>query len=285
VILLPAALINQLTLEETEAIIIHELVHIRNNDYLINLFLMVTESVCFFNPAIHRMIDEVKLEREKECDLSVLDFHYAPVKYAESLLAIARHAKQHNTTALPATGEGSQLLQRVRFILQPHEYPHPVRRKKPMYLLLIAGLMILGMMPLREIVPSPVTKGPSLAEKVIVMPKSMKSVPTTNVPSVPSISIAAKPQRQKKAAAKATPEKAEKETMAVETPANEPLIPEASFVAYDPSAPEKTVILEEETGGGKKVMKAFAVRFRNNRWEIEPLWTLTVEPGQDDTAQ
>ena len=50
VILLPAALISQLSVKQVEAILLHELAHIKRNDYIINLLQSFVELVFFFNP-------------------------------------------------------------------------------------------------------------------------------------------------------------------------------------------------------------------------------------------
>ena len=55
VILIPVASINQLSADQLEAIILHELSHIKRNDYLINIFISLIETVLFFNPFILSM--------------------------------------------------------------------------------------------------------------------------------------------------------------------------------------------------------------------------------------
>ena len=52
VILIPAALFNALTTAEIEAIILHELAHIRRHDFLVNIFQRFAEIIFFFNPAV-----------------------------------------------------------------------------------------------------------------------------------------------------------------------------------------------------------------------------------------
>src|SRR6478735_10826678 len=49
-ILLPLAAVNKLSIEQSEAIILHELNHIRRNDYLVNLLVAFSTVVLFFNP-------------------------------------------------------------------------------------------------------------------------------------------------------------------------------------------------------------------------------------------
>jgi beta-lactamase regulating signal transducer with metallopeptidase domain len=56
VILLPAAIINHLSIQQTEAIILHELAHVKRNDYLINLVQSVIELVLYFNPFVSLLV-------------------------------------------------------------------------------------------------------------------------------------------------------------------------------------------------------------------------------------
>ena len=51
-ILIPFACMNQLTIQQLEAVILHELAHIKRNDYILNLFIAITEIVFFFYPFV-----------------------------------------------------------------------------------------------------------------------------------------------------------------------------------------------------------------------------------------
>jgi beta-lactamase regulating signal transducer with metallopeptidase domain/uncharacterized protein YwgA len=115
VILLPVALLNHLSIEETEALIIHELTHIKHNDYLLNLFMLFCEMLFFFNPAIQVILQKIRLEREKNCDVQVLHFRYTAIQYAEALLKAARLSSKTNILQLSAVFKNRQLLQRIRF--------------------------------------------------------------------------------------------------------------------------------------------------------------------------
>lgn len=68
VILFPAAALTALAPEEIEAILLHELAHIRRKDYLINIFQRIAEIIFFFNPAVLWMSSLIKEERENCCD-------------------------------------------------------------------------------------------------------------------------------------------------------------------------------------------------------------------------
>ena len=88
-ILIPVASLNSLTKEQMEAVILHELAHIKRLDYLFNIILSIAEAVLFFNPFMHLLSYDVKKEREHCCDDLVLQFQYNPTTYAQALLNIA----------------------------------------------------------------------------------------------------------------------------------------------------------------------------------------------------
>ncbi len=122
VILLPFAMAGQLTTEQVEAILVHELAHIRRNDFLLNLGVTLLEGLFFFNPFTRWFITYLKKQREYCCDDLVLLYRYDPQTYVSALLSVARQASQDQPTrlAVAATGSGSNqlLLQRAKRILQ-----------------------------------------------------------------------------------------------------------------------------------------------------------------------
>lgn len=117
VILIPMACVNQLDTVQMEAILLHELAHIKRHDYFINLLLSISEMLLFFNPFMHLISSEIKKERENCCDDLVLHYQYNPAVYASALLAIAAPDTQL-ALALYATGK-KQLLSRIKRMLQP----------------------------------------------------------------------------------------------------------------------------------------------------------------------
>ena len=117
-ILIPIASINQLSVKQLEAILLHELAHIKRNDYLINLYIATTEILFFFNPFTKMLISSIKQEREKSCDDWVIQFQYDPHQYASALLKLEQCRSDHHSTSLAATGECRKvLLHRVQRIM------------------------------------------------------------------------------------------------------------------------------------------------------------------------
>ena len=90
-ILLPVAMINNLSAEQINAVLLHELAHIRRNDFIINLLQSFITLVLFFNPFAILLNKAVKKERENCCDDQVLNFNFDKVAYAKALLLLEEH--------------------------------------------------------------------------------------------------------------------------------------------------------------------------------------------------
>ncbi len=117
VILLPVTLFNHLSVQQAEAVILHEISHIRRNDYLINILLSVIETILFFNPFSHLLAKNIKKEREMCCDDFVVRCQYDPHSYAAALLSLEKMRITAPAFAMAATGNKDQLLNRVKRIL------------------------------------------------------------------------------------------------------------------------------------------------------------------------
>jgi bla regulator protein BlaR1 len=117
VVLFPVALATQLDLKQVEAILIHELSHIRRNDYLINLVKTCIETLLFFNPFVWLTTKFIQIEREHACDDLVVNFTGTPLTYAHALLKLELlKDKQTPALSLAATGKNQHLYQRIKRI-------------------------------------------------------------------------------------------------------------------------------------------------------------------------
>jgi len=118
VILLPVASVNQLSMNQVESIILHELAHIRRMDYLWNISAAVIETILFFNPFVYLLTSVQKKERELCCDDFVLGFSRDPHNYATALLELEKTRMAGKTMlAMASNGQEGQLLSRVKRIL------------------------------------------------------------------------------------------------------------------------------------------------------------------------
>lgn len=116
VIIFPIALVNQLSVAQTEAILLHELAHIKRADYLLNILLSIIQSFLFFNPMIWLIGREINLYREQCCDDLVLDKTADSLAYAHALLQIETFRNAQLSLALAANGKKYTLLNRIKRI-------------------------------------------------------------------------------------------------------------------------------------------------------------------------
>ena len=121
VILAPVALLAGMPAGQVEAILLHELAHIRRRDYLVNLLQAMVESLLFYHPAVWWISGLVRAERENCCDDLVLAARGNAGEYAAALTAL-EEARWAGEPALAATG--GNLMLRIQRILGHSEPPH-----------------------------------------------------------------------------------------------------------------------------------------------------------------
>ncbi|HET6880896.1 MAG TPA: carboxypeptidase regulatory-like domain-containing protein [Pirellulales bacterium] len=103
VLLIPVAMLAQLPLAELEAILAHELAHIRRHDFLVNLWQTALETVFYYHPAVWSLSHRLRAEREHCCDDLALSIVGDPVCYGRALL----HAEElRGAESLLAFGAG-----------------------------------------------------------------------------------------------------------------------------------------------------------------------------------
>jgi len=121
VILVPIGMLAAMPAGQIEAILIHELAHIRRRDYLTNLLQTVVEGFLFYHPAVWWISSVIRAERENCCDDLVVAINGNAREYATALIALEENRWAANQAALAATG--GLLMKRVRRLLYPRESP------------------------------------------------------------------------------------------------------------------------------------------------------------------
>lgn len=126
VILMPTTLITRLSSSEIEALLAHELAHIRRHDYAINLLQSVIESLLFFHPAVHWTSRRIREERERCCDDTVIAVLGDSLTYARALTM----AEEYRTESLRfgLASNGGTLMSRIERLLQPEARPNGQRK-------------------------------------------------------------------------------------------------------------------------------------------------------------
>lgn len=113
-VLLPVGLLTALLPAEIEAILVHELAHIRRRDYLVNLLQSLLEIVFFFNPAVLWLSSLIRAERENCCDdIAVLQTS-SKVNYIRALVSCQEYRQSAPAYAMAIKDKESHLLTRVK---------------------------------------------------------------------------------------------------------------------------------------------------------------------------
>ncbi|WP_375418678.1 M56 family metallopeptidase [uncultured Hymenobacter sp.] len=160
VVLLPLSAATGLSNQELEAILAHELAHVRRHDYLLNLLQSVAEILFFYHPAVWFLSASLRTERENCCDDLATELCGDPVVLARALATLAALSLAPERTApqlaLAAAGPAGSLLGRVRRLVRP-------RAEVPTFLegvgaacVVLAGSVVLGLGTVASLNASPV---------------------------------------------------------------------------------------------------------------------------------
>ncbi|MBX2840380.1 MAG: M48 family metalloprotease [Flammeovirgaceae bacterium] len=117
VILLPLGTITGLSSAQLEAILAHELAHIKRNDYLINIFQSLIDLLFFFHPAIWWISANVRNERENCCDDIAVSLNQDTLTFAKALTDLEEMNWNSPNLAMALTNKKGQLLQRVQRLI------------------------------------------------------------------------------------------------------------------------------------------------------------------------
>ena len=136
-ILLPLGCMTGLSTVQIEAILAHELAHIRRHDYLVSLFQSVMEAVLFYHPAVWWVSKQIRREREHCCDDLAVAICGDRLAYAKALTFLEQARIPMPACALGATGGVMKLrITRLLGINQSTNFP----RTFAAMLLVLAGV-------------------------------------------------------------------------------------------------------------------------------------------------
>jgi beta-lactamase regulating signal transducer with metallopeptidase domain len=110
VVLLPVRALSALTEDQIEAVIAHELAHIRRLDCFVNLFQIGVETLLFYHPAVWWVSQRIRVEREHCCDDEAVRHCGDAVNYARALTLME---EWRTTPSLMMAANRSPLSQRV----------------------------------------------------------------------------------------------------------------------------------------------------------------------------
>jgi uncharacterized protein (TIGR03435 family) len=104
VVLMPIGALAGLPAEQIEALLAHELAHIRRHDYLVNILQSIAESLLFYHPAVWWISTQIRNERELCCDDIAVTISGDALIYARALADLESYRPAHLNPALAANG-------------------------------------------------------------------------------------------------------------------------------------------------------------------------------------
>ncbi len=104
VVLVPVGAIGGLPAEHLEALLLHELAHIRRHDYLINILQGIAEALLFYHPAVWWVSAQIRAEREPCCDDVVVAVGGDALTYAQALAQLESYRPARLSVGVAASG-------------------------------------------------------------------------------------------------------------------------------------------------------------------------------------
>ena len=117
-LVIPRTLEASLTRGEFEAILVHELVHLKRRDHLWGTIRALFLSVYWYNPVVLLLCRSLALETERSCDEEVIRLTGTPQVYADGILKTVRHSLGLLDRSLTGAA-GQSISSRIKSILSP----------------------------------------------------------------------------------------------------------------------------------------------------------------------
>jgi D-alanyl-D-alanine endopeptidase (penicillin-binding protein 7) len=115
-VLIPASLVTGMPHELLNALLAHEMAHVKRLDYLVNLAQNVVEILLFYHPAVWWISDRIRVEREQIADDLAARYTGEPRTLARALSELEKMQFANEHLALAATG--GDLVSRVRRLVR-----------------------------------------------------------------------------------------------------------------------------------------------------------------------
>ena len=197
VILLPVGLAQHLTRAEMDAVLAHELCHLRRRDNLLTALHMLVEGLFWFHPLVWWIGQRLCEERERACDESVLSGGVRPLVYADGILKTCRFYVQ-SPLACASGVSGADLKLRIGAIIAD-EPVHALPPGKTMLLALAAGATLILPFSAGLMGSSPAIK---IARHIVTLLSTRNIETTALAPAAPvPVVRVARPARHHPAAA------------------------------------------------------------------------------------
>ena len=138
----PIGLVNQISQEEAEAILAHEIAHIIRNDFLVNIIQSIGEAFFYFHPAVWWISANIRNEREHACDDLAIRIIGDKLKYAKSLVYLQEwESLAKPGLAMSFSNKETPLFDRIKRILNQPKNKHDMKQKILASLILLSSII------------------------------------------------------------------------------------------------------------------------------------------------
>jgi protocatechuate 3,4-dioxygenase beta subunit len=165
VILLPAGALAGLPAAQHEAVLAHELAHVRRHDYLVNLLQSAVEVLLFYHPVTWWLSHRVRVEREHCCDDIAAACCASRVAYARALVELESRRIESTAPGLAATD--GPLAARVRRLLRRHE-ARPTASPVWLVAAVVLGTLAIAIVAERGVTATPGPQTPTVTASAAV---------------------------------------------------------------------------------------------------------------------
>lgn len=144
VILIPIGLLTGIPNEQIDAILIHELAHIRRKDYLVKLLQTIVEVLFFFNPFVWWISSIINKEREHSCDDLAISITKDNISFVRALAGLCELEVKKTGFALAFGNSNNQIIKRMERIMKRNENKNSFSQFTIALVILLASLFALG---------------------------------------------------------------------------------------------------------------------------------------------
>ncbi|MDR2697734.1 MAG: M56 family metallopeptidase, partial [Holophagales bacterium] len=121
VVIIPASALLRLSPNALEAILTHELAHIRRHDFVVNLMQSIVEVLFFYHPAVWILSGKIRELREHCCDDAAVKHCGSPISYASALADLETLRADSALSQLAPAANGASLMKRIQRLLSVSE--------------------------------------------------------------------------------------------------------------------------------------------------------------------
>ena len=145
VVIVPAALVARLPADLLEALLAHELAHVRRHDYLVNLVQSLVEALLFYHPVVWWLSRRIRIEREQIADDIAAQALGEPRRLALALHELAQFRAP--TPRLAPAAHGGLLMSRIQRLVRPRKQTLSWKLALPILALSAVGMTVFAQGP------------------------------------------------------------------------------------------------------------------------------------------